>query len=169
MSDKEVFKDIPNYEGLYQVSNKGNVKSIISNNKILKPKITSKGYLSVKLYKGGQKKDFLAHRLVAEAFIPNPQSLYTVNHKNEIKTDNRVENLEWMSIYDNNRYGTHDERMAKSLCLPILQYDLNGNFIKEWDSIKSVEEEKGFRNSHISECCSGKQKTSYGYVWKYKL
>lgn len=168
MDYKEIFKDIRNYEGLYQISNKGNVRSIISNNKILKPHLTKKGYLSVKLYNGGKKKDFLVHRLVADAFIGNPQCLDTVNHKNEIKNDNRVENLEWMSLYDNNRYGSHDYRMANKLCVPIIQYDLNGNFIKEWKSMKSVQEEKGFRISHISECCLGKQKTSYGYIWKYK-
>ena len=102
---KEIFKDIKNYEGLYQVSNLGRVYSV-RNNKILKPKLNKYGYLSVNLKYKGSRVTKSIHRLVGEAFIPNPNDLPQVNHKDEDKTNNCVDNLEWCTAKYNHNYGT---------------------------------------------------------------
>lgn len=115
----EIFKDIPGYEGLYQVSNLGNVKSLHYNKSnrqvILKPRLNKKGYCRVGLHLKGECKDFFIHRLVAEAFLDNPNNLSDVNHKDECKTNNCVNNLEWLSHKDNMNYGTVKERIAETL------------------------------------------------------
>ena len=116
---KEIFKDIPGYEGLYQVSNLGNVKSLHYNKSnrqvILKPKLTKTGYCRVGLHSKGVSKDFYIHRLVAEAFLDNPNNLSDVNHKDENKTNNNINNLEWVSHEYNMNYGTIKERIAATL------------------------------------------------------
>lgn len=91
-----------------------------------------------------------------------------MNHKNEIKDDNRVANLEYCDAKYNSNYGTRLERIAEKLSKPVFQYDLNGNFIKEWPSTMEVERRLGFANTHISKCCLGKRNTAGGYKWKYK-
>ncbi len=137
----EEWRDIEGYEGYYQVSNKGRVKSlerIDSNNhpvkeKILKQCFTNCGYLRVGLRKDGKLKLFLVHRLVAEAFIPNPNDFPCVNHKSERKTENNVKNLEWISVKDNNNFGTRNERMSKAktnnpkISTPIKCFDFKTN------------------------------------------
>lgn len=118
---KEIWKDIIGYEGLYQVSNLGRVKSLGnggSNNskeRIMKLKIGSRGYYEVSLCKEGKHKTFTIHRLVAMTFIPNPQNYPCVNHKSEIKTDNRVDNLEWVTQKENSNYGTRNKRLGNIL------------------------------------------------------
>lgn len=116
---EEIFKDIPGYEGLYQISNLGNVKSLHYNKSnrqvILKPRLNKKGYCRVGLHSKGESKDFFIHRLVAESFIPNPNNLSDVNHKDENKQNNCVNNLEWLSHRDNMNYGTIKERIAATL------------------------------------------------------
>lgn len=165
----EIWKDIEGYEGLYQVSNMGRVKSfnINENGKILKQGTTKKGYLYVILYKDKKTKPMRVHRLVAQAFIPNEDNKPQVNHINEIKTDNRVENLEWMTNEENNNFGTRNKRAAKACAKPVLQYDLEGNFIKEWSSITEAGR-NGYNLGNISSCCRGKIKKHKGYIWKYK-
>ena len=157
MIEIEEFRDIPGYEGLYEVSNLGRVRR---NGKILKP-YDNDGYLRVDLFKNGIVRKFLIHRLVAQAFIPNPKNLPQINHKDEDKTNNTVENLEWCDNKYNINY---------SLAKPVLQFDLNGNFIKEWPSAKKVEEELGIHQQNISSCCLGRYglKTTGGFIWKYK-
>ena len=111
----EVWRPVRGYEGLYEVSNYGRVKSLKRNTaheRIMKPIKDSYGYLIVCLNKNGKQTNKKIHRLVAEAFIPNPNNLPQVNHKNEIKTDNRVENLEWCDNKYNTRYGTRGERIG---------------------------------------------------------
>jgi hypothetical protein len=98
---EEIWKDIPGYDGYYQVSSKGGLRSSYFESKTLKPDLTSRGYLQVKLYTPDKKANFLCHRLVAMAFIPNLENKQQVNHKNGIKTDNRVENLEWVTRSEN--------------------------------------------------------------------
>lgn len=111
----EQWKSIAGYEGLYEVSNLGRVRSLkFGKTKILKPGRVGGGYLIVKLLKDCIRKNMKVHRLVAEAFIPNPNKLKTVNHKDEDKTNNNVNNLEWMTLADNLNYGTRNKRTAEA-------------------------------------------------------
>lgn len=171
--ETEVWKDIEGYEGLYQISSRGRVRSLkfrhTNTIRILKPYKNKKGgYLVIGLHKDKKMKLCQIQRLVAEAFIPNPDNLPQVNHKNEMdKTDNRVEALEWCDAKYNSNYGTRNQRVAEKLSKPVLQYDLEGNFIKEWASSMEVERVKGYNHSHIANCCNGKRKKACGYIWKY--
>lgn len=179
-SSHEIWKEVKEYEGLYEVSNLGRVRSldkIISDRKgrnyfrkgqIIKPQKDSGGYNKIKLSNTNNIRQMSIHRLVAEAFIPNPDNLPCVNHKNEVKTDNRVENLEWCTPKYNTNYGTCIERGHKKLSKSVLQYTLDGTLIAEYPSIRGIEKEKGFYNTNISACCRGKIKTAHGYIWRYK-
>lgn len=159
---KEVYKDIPGYEGLYQVSNLGNVKSLNYRRKgqeeLLSPGITQWGYLIVSLSKNGEIKQFSIHRLVAKTFLPNPLNLPEVNHKDHNEQNNCVDNLEWCTSRYNQEY-SHAKQVE--------QYDLNGNLINVWKSVREIERQLGFSASHISNCCLGRYKQAYGYVWRY--
>ena len=164
----EIWKDIKDYSN-YQVSNYGNVKNV-KTNKILKPFSPVEGYLKVSLSKNGKSKQFFIHRLVAITFIPNPKNLPEVNHIKEFeKSNNRVENLEWCDHSYNQNYGTRNERVSKKMskikCKKVIQYDLKGNYIKTWNSIKEAEKEVG--STHISQCTKGKFKQTKGYIWRY--
>ena len=163
---EEIWKDIEGYEGLYQVSNLGRVKSL-RRNIILRQGITRNGYEIVNLYKN-KSKYFLIHRLVANVFIPNPNNYPIVNHKDENKLNNCVDNLEWCTQKYNINYGTGIARRARSQSKIVLQYSLDGTFIKEWKSMMDIQRNLGFNQSHISECCRNIRKTAYGYIWKYK-
>lgn len=167
----ENWRDIKDYEGLYQVSDDGRVWSVIKDKNrrggILKATKTKGGYLQVGLSNNGVKKTYI-HRLVAEAFIPNPLNLTDVNHKNEDKTDNSVENLEWCDHKYNCNYGTRNKRCVEKQSKPVLQYSLVGTFIREWSSIGDVQRQLGYCKGHISKCCLGRIKTAYGFIWKYK-
>lgn len=161
MKEKEIWKPVLGFEGRYEVSNLGNVKSLITN-KLLKPKTTSRGYMFVNL--GKELKTKLVHRLVWEAFNgPIPEGLQ-INHLDENKHNNSLTNLSLVTQRENMNWGSLPEKFAK----PILQYDKNGNFIKEWRSIQSIRRELRFNPSHISECARGKKKSAYGYVWVFK-
>ena len=167
MIEIEEFRDVPGYEGLYEVSNKGRVRNV-ETGKLLKPQKDDIGYLHVDLCKNRIHKTTRIHRLVAKAFIPNPQNLPQINHKDEDKTNNVVSNLEWCTAQYNSNYGNRIERVAEKLSKPVLQYDLLGNFIREWPSLRKVEEETGIPHSNISRCCLGKLNSTGGFIWKYK-
>lgn len=143
--------------------------------RILKTRKQRNGYLLVNLNKKGKSYFFLVHRLVAEAFIPNLDNLPQVNHIDEDKTNNRVENLEWKSPKDNCNHGTRNERSAKTrtngkLSKQVLQYTKNGEFVKEWVSSSEIERKLGYNKSAISRVCLGntRLKSYKGYIWRYK-
>ena len=165
----EIWRDIEGYEGLYQISNKGRVKSLYKGSKrILRPCIDSSGYMFVGLYHDNIRKFFKLHRLVAETFIANQHNLPEINHKDENKKNNCVENLEWCNRVYNVNYGTRNERAGYSRSKPILQYSKSGEFIKEWQSAVEVKLVLGIDNSHIMACCKGKRKSAGGFIWRYK-
>lgn len=204
----EIWKDIPNYEGLYQVSNLGRIlaKATKTNQyhkkgEIYEPKYrfnTRKsntkgglgGYCIIALYKNGNRKDIALHRIVAEVFIPNKTNFKStpdedretinledlqINHKDGNKQNNCVSNLEWCTNSYNQkeayRLRLHKTKKGKEhkLSKPIVQYDLQGNFIKEWINISTADKfYAGRSGSSISACLRNKTKTAYGYKWKYK-
>lgn len=174
---EEIYKDIKDLEGKYQVSNFGNILSLnyrkTGRAELLKLVTTHKSYLKVGLYINGKKKIFFVHRLVAETFIPNPDNLPQVNHKDENKQNNSVDNLEWCTNEYNHNYGTRNERSAKAningkCSKTVLQLSLDGEFIKEWDSSMEIYRQLGYCNSFIGKCCKGKRKSAYGFKWEYK-
>ena len=186
--ENEIWKDIKGFEGLYQISNFGRVKSLkrkrfnyrlqktieIHKEIILKPFEDKKGYLCVKLQNNKNKTMFKVHRLVAKTFIPNPDDLPQINHINGIKNNNNMHNLEWCNCSYNvkeafrlglSKKGKHHYNRKR-----VIQYDLNGNFIKLWDCMIDAINELNLRKSSwssISQCCKGKRKSAYGYIWKY--
>ncbi len=198
---KEVWKDVAGYEGLYQVSNKGNIRSLnhtVKNHfykgRSIKQRLDSYGYLIVTLFKKGARKDYKVHRLVAAAFIPNPNNYPTVNHKNEIKACNEVWNLEWMTVKDNNNYGSRRYRISvaqkgkprdyvkgeknyfygKRFCgkdntmsKKVYQYTLDGKFIQMFDSTREAAKAIGVSASLIGMMCTGKRKQTRGYLFCY--
>ena len=175
----EIWKDYKDYEGLYQASNLGRMRSLdrwvksksgsvrLCKGKILKPFTTKNGYLQVCLWKNGKVKTFYVHRLVAEAFLPNPNNLTEVNHKDENKLNNNAENLEWCDREYNCNFGTRNERDALTKSKPVLQYTMEGEFVKEWKSIRECGR-NGYDQGHVAACCQGKQKYHKGFIWKYK-
>ena len=203
MSEKEIWKDVVGYEGVYEVSNMGRVKRVgkyrnqcaeWDSNHILRPGHKDNEYLFVNLSKEGKNKIKYVHRLVAEAFLPNPKNKATVNHIDGDRTNNVVENLEWATYKENNNHSLYvlgnekSVRKKKYLCTeerleilreqvqkkqkPVIQYDLHGNFIKEYPSYREAERETGIKA--IDVVCRGdrqkgrKQQTAGGYKWKYK-
>lgn len=207
MEETEIWKDVEGYEGLYQVSNFGRVKSLnyrgLGKEKVLKQGKHKQGYLLVHLYKDNKQKTSTVHKLVALAFLENPYNFPQVNHKDENKENNKVENLEFCSARYNINYGTRSERVSekrkgfrftkeaiqkmsdshKGKKLPIevvnkireknsktvIQYSLDGTFIKEWKSVIQASRELKISQGHISECCNNKRKSSGGFIWRYKM
>lgn len=179
----EIWKEIKGYEGRYQVSSYGRVKSFIGKEKIIREQGNNAGYCQVTLCDGHDKKMFLVHRLVAETFIPNPDNLPWVNHKDEIPHHNFVENLEWCTAKYNIGYGTAPERRKETIrkkevikksvkgnyhTRKVEQYDMKGKFIKCYDSVMDVERHTNICHPSIINCCKGKLKTAGGFVFKYK-
>ena len=182
---EEIWKDIDGYEGLYQVSNFGNVKRLdyrfTKEDYILTPKINKKGYLWVALFRDSKYKCFLIHRLVGNAFIPNSDGLPFINHKDEDRTNNRVENLEWCTPSYNVRYSLerhpqrHKNRPRKigGKVSPykhkskVIQLSKDGEQIKIWNMISEITNETNWRGSSIVEVCEGNRKSAYGYIWRF--
>lgn len=181
----ETWKDIRGYEGLYQVSDLGRIRSLerivnAKNNskstkksRILIQEVTVYGYCRVRLFSlDGKAKHYATHRIVAQEFIGNIDG-YEINHKNEIKTDNRVENLEIVTSKQNCNYGTRNKRLSeknkanKALwCKPVVQKDKDGNVIAKYESRTDAERATGIHNREISRGCNGRRKMVGGYIWE---
>ena len=175
----EVWKSVKGFEGLYEVSNLGNIRSlprevfrkesirggrklkgsvVFQEGRNLKPTVSKEGYLFAGLYDINHKfARLLLHRIVAKAFLPNPNNLPCINHKNEIKTDNRAENLEWCTQLYNARY---------SLCKRVIQLSLTGIKIAEYSSLTEAAEKTGIGVSMISRVAQGKRTQTHGYIFK---
>ena len=184
---QEVWKDIQGYEGRYQVSSIGNVRSLnycgtkgyVQN---LKVKTNNSGRLWVMLYKNGVGKPMLIHRMVGMAFIPNPSNLPQINHKDENPQNNTVENLEWCTNQYNVRYTAdrHPDwfrhggnpgrsRNSKNSKRIIRQCTMDGKVVKEWKNARTIFIQTGMSSWSIAECCRGKRKTAYGFRWQYAI
>lgn len=163
----EIWKDIKGYEGLYQVSNYGNVRSLdyrhTGRTEVLSPGENTCGYLFVNLCKNGKVKKFTLHRLVAEAFLPNWFDDREVNHKDENPKNNNVDNLEWCDRKYNINYGTRIERISKQ----VIQMTKTGELVREWPSTAEAGR-NGFHQPAIVYCCIGQRKSHKGFIWKYK-
>ena len=180
----EVWKDIEGYEGRYQVSNLGNVKSLNYGGhgyeKNLTPKVNNSGRLWVELMKDGEKKQFLIHRLVGFAFIPNPMNLPQINHMDENPKNNRVDNLEWCTGLYNVRYYLErhpniarerktPSRRNRKIGLKINQIDSDGCVVKTWDDVREIVNNVGYSQWSITQCCDGKRHRAYGFEWQYAV
>ena len=163
MIDKEIWLTIKHNDN-YENSNLGNVRSK-KRNINLKPFTTSNNYLKVKLSKNNKQIDYFVHRLVAQAFIPNPNNYPEVNHKDENMQNNKVNNLEWCNHSYNQNYGNRNKKVQEKLGIKINQYDLKGKYIKTFNSI--TEAQKECKTSHINKCLSGEFRQTGGYIWKY--
>lgn len=182
----EIWKKIDNFDN-YEISSLGRVRTtdkvIIRTNgrpmpfpsKILKPYKDYKGYLSINIYNDAHKKcKFQIHRLVAKHFIPNPDNLPQVNHIDENKQNNCVDNLEWCTCNYNTNYGNRNYNLSRSLknnskvSKVILQYDKDMNLIEEWPSMNEIQRQLGYNTCSIYSCCRFKYKQAYGYIWRYK-
>lgn len=197
---EEIWKDIEGYEK-YQVSNLGNVRSLdymhTGKVQLLRLRKRKRGYLCITLCKDGKLKNYLVHRLVAQAFLPNPDNLPQVNHRDENPSNNRANNLEWCDCKYNNNYGSHSQKISESKrgiprsqetkrkvaealrgiphseerkrkkSIPVAQYTEEGELIAIFYGAREASRQTGIYSSSINACCRGKLKTSGGFIWKY--
>lgn len=181
----EEWRPVVGYEGLYEVSDCGNVRSLdtfvrtkggvlrLAKGRIRKLQRDDDGYMRVELYGGKKPKLVGVHRLVAEAFIPNPDNKEQVDHINGVRDDNRIENLRWFTLEENNSTDLAKSRKSKSAFERndnkkiVYQYTMDGEFVAKYNSTMEVERKNGFKRASISRCCNKKQKTAYNYKWSY--
>lgn len=193
---EEIWRDIEGYEGQYQVSNLGRVRSVerqvrkwngfkTIRESFLKQKLGKNGYVQVTLCKDGRMKTYLAHRLVAKAFIPNSENKPYIDHINTIKTDNRTDNLRWVTRKENEQnplsilhrsewqkggkngmYGKFGKEHNRSI--PIVQLTMDGKYIRDWECTRQVERELGFPSNNICSVLRKRTNSSHGYKWVYK-
>lgn len=189
MIEKEVWRDIPEYLGYYQISNLGRVRSLertityspskaypngrnmVLKQRVLKPCTDKKGYEFVQLFINNKFRSKKVHRLVAEVFIPNPNNLPQVNHKDEVKNNNKVTNLEWCSAAYNVNYGVGKYKKTLGKRIPVVQYTIDNVLVREYESAtaaaKSLNKSQG-SSRQILQACRGKHNTTFGYKWKFK-
>lgn len=174
---EEEWKDIKGYEGMYQISTLGRIKSFKCNRKrILKIGSNPLGYVIIGLWKDNKEKFYQVHRIVAETFIENVDNKKEVNHIDGNKRNNSIENLEWVTRSENMKHAIKNKLLVidrnkcknKRKMKSIQQLDLNGNLIKDWDSYIDIVNNLEKSGSHIYDCCLNKRKSAYGYRWKYK-
>lgn len=168
----EQWVDINCYEGLYRVSSYGRVKSLkrpwVVRDTILKLSWDKDGYLQVHLYKNNIPSTQKVHRLVAEAFIPNPNNLPQINHKKEFEKDNNhISNLEWCTQEYNQNYGTRSKRSEDAHCKPLFQYTIDGTFIKKHRSMSDIHRDLGYSKTALTYAIKNKNGLYKGYIWKY--
>ena len=178
----EVWKDIKGYEGLYQVSSLGRVRSLthkcsvsgrVSKGRLLKNTKYAQGYLYVHLSNDGKKLHHCIHRLVADAFIPNPNRLPQVNHKDENPLNNTIDNLEWCSRSYNINYGSRNKKVSDKLTNGNLRskrtavYSLDNELLCIYPSTNEASRKTGVNEGSISSNCLGKTKNTHGYIFKY--
>lgn len=175
---EEIWKDIVGYEGLYEVSNTGKVRSLnyLHTGKVRELRLGADkdGYLLVHLCRGGKVKTHKVHSLVMEAFVgPRPEG-YEINHINECKTNNRVENLEYCTHRENCNHGTHNERVAAAntngkLSTPVLEYGAFADlaWAKSWPSAREAGRSGGYDIGSVCNCCNGKRKHHHGKIFRY--
>jgi len=185
MSMEEIWKDIEGYEGLYQVSNLGRVSSSGRNimrrtrygtiapyhiaGRVLKPSHSNGDYCYVHLFdKDGVSTNYKVHRLVALAFVPNPDNLNEVNHIDEDKENNRADNLEWVKHVDNCNHGTRNERSAAKRGRRVEQLTLDGKHVAFYQSVSEASRQTGIGRSNIGECLGRRSQTAGGFSWKFK-
>lgn len=174
--EKIIWKPLRGFDG-YEVSNRGGVRNMNWRSpgrvRELHPCYDRDGYMMVCLTVNGHQKNYRVHRLVAMTFLPteNMENLH-VNHKDENRANNCVENLEWVTCAENNNYGYHNKRMSTSKrnrrSIPVEQYDLQGNLIAVWPSAHEVKRKLGFDHAMIARCCTHRAQTGYGYRWEYQ-
>jgi hypothetical protein len=181
LNTSEIWKAIKGFEGFYEINSLGQVRNA-KNNYLRKPKINRLGYLTIVLCKEGIGKTAFIHRLIAEAFIPNPESKKEVNHINGCKLDNSIKNLEWCTRHENMRHaskvGLLDGRakpysIKSKLLHParkiVYQFTKDDQFIKEWPSVNQASRELNIKAENIALCARGGAKSAKGFVWKYSL
>lgn len=176
--NNEVWKNIRGYEGLYEISNLGRVKSLPRKSynpnqgwftikgRIRKCSYDMDGYKQVILSKDGINKCYKLHRLIALAFISNPNQLPQINHIDECKTNNNINNLEWCTLLYNINHGTGIERQVKKRSKRVIKMSIRGEELKTYPSISSVKED-GYQISNVSLCCNNKQDSHKGYKWRF--
>ena len=196
---EEIWRSIEGYEGLYQVSSLGRVRSLnryeicnggtrLRKGRVLKPVTHNRGYLQVNLKRDGKQKMFLVHRLVGMSFqdiVGECKPEFEIDHKNTQRQDNRAANLHWVTRKgncnnpltkqhqsnahkgeNNPLYGKFGKYNPKSKA--VVQYDLQGNLIAEFEGLRDAERQTGISHENISSCCRGKTKTTHGYIFSYK-
>lgn len=181
---EEIWKPVVGYEGFYEVSNIGRVRSLARivecndgrkrklKTRILRQPCAPSGYYMVTLHKNGKQKSGLVHRLVCEAFIPNPLGKVEVNHKDENSKNNNATNLEWVTAKENNNYGTRKKRARKAIVeaqgRAVRQLSRDGELVAEYESLSAACNATGTHVPNIVKCAKGIYKTAGGYIWKYK-
>ena len=181
--ENEIWKPIIGYEGLYEASSIGRIRSIGKRagkhgDVIILKQHNIKGYLRITLHKNKEKKCFLSHRIIYEAFygsLPKFEhkgkghcdEMWDINHKDENKSNNRIDNLELITKTQNIRYGTRSKRQAKKLAKPVYQYTLDSEFVKYWEGGAAECARYGFNKCCVGECCRGAQEYHKGFLWSF--